>query len=82
MFDGLSCQQIFAMLPEYLDAELPADVCEKLAGHIQGCRPCVEFVESLKQSVALCQEYEPEQLPAPLAAETREKLRRAYEAMS
>ena len=80
--DGLSCQQIFALLSEYLDAELPADLCEKLSGHIEGCAPCVEFVKSLRHSIALCQEFKPEQLPAPLAEEARANLRRAYEGLS
>jgi anti-sigma factor RsiW len=77
--DGLSCQQIFALLSEYLDAELPADLCEQLSGHIAGCAPCVEFVKSLRQSIALCREFEPEHLPKPLAEETRAKLWRAYQ---
>ena len=80
--DGLSCQQIFAMLSEYLDAELPPDLCVKLSGHIQGCSPCVEFVESLRQSIALCKEFQSGLTPAPLAEEVREKLRRAYEKVS
>ena len=79
--DGLSCQQIFAMLSEYLDAELPPDVCEKLSGHIQGCKPCVAFVESLQRSVELCRNFQPDTLPAPLAEEVRASLRRAYEGL-
>lgn len=79
--DELSCQQIFAMLSEYLDAELPPDLCEKLSGHIEGCAPCVEFVKSLKQSVALCREFKPDALPSPLADEVRAKLRQAYESL-
>ncbi len=80
-FDDLSCQQIFALLSEYLDAELPPDLCQKLSGHIEGCEPCVEFVKSLRQSVTLCREYEPDALPSPLADEMRAKLRQAYESL-
>jgi len=77
--EDLSCQQIFALLSEYLDAELPPDLCEKLSGHIEGCAPCVEFVESLRKSVDLCRNFKPDTLPAPLAEEARANLRRAYE---
>ncbi len=80
--DDLSCRQIFALLSEYLDAELPPDLCEKLSGHIEGCAPCVEFVESLRKSVDLCREFKPDALPAPLAAEARANLRRAYDAVA
>ncbi len=78
----LSCQQIFALLSEYLDAELPPDLCEKLSGHIEGCAPCVDFVSSLRKSVELCRHYSRDTLPAPIASETREALRRAYEGLS
>lgn len=77
-FDELSCQQIFAMLSEYLDAELPPDLCQKLSGHIEGCAPCVEFVNSLRQSVRMCRDFKPDALPTPLADEIRSKLRQAY----
>jgi hypothetical protein len=79
--DGLTCPQIFALLSEYLDAELPEDLCEKLSKHIEGCAPCVEFVESLRQSIAVCKEFRPEALPGPLAEEVRARLRSAYEGM-
>ena len=79
--DELSCQQIFALLSEYLDAELPPDLCQKLSGHIEACAPCVAFVESLRKSVGLCRQFEPDTLPQPLAAEVRADLRRAYESL-
>jgi RNA polymerase sigma-70 factor (ECF subfamily) len=79
--DGLSCQEIFALLSQYLDAELPPDLCEKLSGHIEGCAPCVEFVDSLRQSIAMCRDLRLEQMPGPLAEEVRNKMRQAYEGM-
>ena len=36
----------------YLDAELPPGDCAEIEKHIAGCPPCVEFVESLRKSVA------------------------------
>jgi anti-sigma factor RsiW len=79
--DGLSCQQIFELLSEYLDAELPPDLCERLTAHIHSCAPCVEFVESLRQSIALCKDLPQEQAVPPLTGDAREKLKRAYEDM-
>lgn len=79
--DGLSCQQIFDLLSEYLDAELPPDLCERLTAHIQSCAPCVEFVESLRRSIALCKDLPQVQAVPPLTEEARKKLQRAYEDM-
>ena len=46
------CKEVFARLSEYLDQELPGDLCERIDRHISGCPPCVEFVDSLKKSVS------------------------------
>ena len=42
---GADCKQIFALLSQYLDLELPPDACEKIEAHIAGCSPCVDFTE-------------------------------------
>lgn len=75
----MDCKEIFALLSEYLDAELPPELCDRLTTHIQGCDPCVEFVESLRKTVELCRQYKPEVLPRPLAEQVRSDLRQAYE---
>lgn len=72
------CHNVFAMLSEYLDQELPPGTCEELDQHIQDCAPCVEFVESLRKSVALGQTYAPGVKPPAVPAELREALRKAY----
>lgn len=72
------CQSVFALLSEHLDQELPTESCEELERHIQDCIPCVEFVESLKTSIALGREYQPPVEAAPLAPEVKESLKEAY----
>jgi hypothetical protein len=51
--NSLDCKEVFALLSEYLDAEPPPDLCDRVTAHIQGCDPCVEFVESLRKTIAL-----------------------------
>lgn len=80
--DGLTCQQIFALLSEYLDSELPANLCETLSAHIHGCAPCVKFVESLRKSIALCNQLQVEEKPGALPADAYAELKRAYEDLS
>ncbi len=75
------CKEMFSLLSEYLNMELPADACREMEAHISGCAPCVEFTESLKKTVELCREYEPEELPAPLGDAAREELLGAYRKM-
>ena len=72
------CQNIFKLLSEYIDGELPAGTCEDLERHIQGCAPCVEFMESLKKSVELGRKYAPDVAVPPVPEALREALRAAY----
>jgi len=76
--DGLSCREIFELLSAYLDAELPPGLCTRLSAHIEGCGPCVEFVESLRRAIELFRGFEGRETPPPLSEEAREKLRLAY----
>jgi RNA polymerase sigma-70 factor (ECF subfamily) len=77
----MECKQIFAKLSEYLDAELPADLCAEMDEHIFRCEPCVEFIDSLRRTIAICQEYRPDTLPAPLKENARQELMAAYRRM-
>lgn len=75
------CRDVFEMLSEYLDCELPVDTCEQLEQHIADCAPCVEFVESLRKSVSVYREYRPEENPPALTAEAKDRLSKAYREM-
>lgn len=75
------CKEIFSLLSQYLDAELPPDLCREIDTHISGCPPCVEFMESLKKSIALCHEYQSRDLPGPLPVKARDELLSAYRKM-
>ena len=72
------CKQVFALLSEYLDAELAPESCEEIQAHLAGCPPCIEFLESLKRTIRLCHDCEAAEAPSPLAPEMREQLLAAY----
>lgn len=76
-----NCRGVFALLSEYLDAELPAESCEEIEAHLAGCPPCIEFLESLKRTIALCRGCEPGEPAGPLSPSAREELRKAYQKM-
>jgi RNA polymerase sigma-70 factor (ECF subfamily) len=73
-----NCKEVFAMLSQYLDLELPESACREIEQHLAGCAPCEEFVESLRKTVALCKEYEPHTLPPPLSDTARRELEEAW----
>ena len=79
--DPESCQQIFALLSDYLNLELGPDACAQIDEHLADCPPCVEFVESLRKTVDLCRSYEPNAMPRPLTEKARAELQKAWNKM-
>ena len=76
----LECDEIRPLLSEYLDAELPVDMCSRVAAHLHTCEACDEFIQSLRASIALCRNLECELLPTPLPDSVKFHLRGMYEA--
>lgn len=73
------CGDVFALLSQYLDGELPDDLCARIGAHIEDCAPCVEFVESLRRARTLCRQFKSSERPSPLASELQAELRAALE---
>lgn len=72
----LHCKQVFAVLSEYLDGELPVKNCRELERHLKGCRPCLAYLESLKTTIQACRKYRVKKVPRP-SARVRKALLRA-----
>ncbi len=75
------CKEIFALLSDYLNLELPEDACREVEQHLAGCPPCIEFAESLRRTVELCRNYHPAEMPDPISRGAREQLLDAYRKM-
>ena len=76
-----SCHDILAMLSDYVDFELPLADCVDVERHLAGCAACLEFVESLRNTIALCHAYAPGALPGPLSDRARNELETAWRKM-
>jgi anti-sigma factor RsiW len=75
------CRDVFEMLSEYIDGDLPVDTCEQIEKHIADCPPCVQFVESLRKSISVFRDYRPSENPPPLSPEAKQRLAEAYQSM-
>ena len=76
-----SCQDVFALLSEYVDLELPLADCGEVEKHLADCPDCREFVDRLRETIALCRAYAPGALPAPLSDRARSELESAWRNM-
>lgn len=76
-----NCQDVLALLSDYLDLELPADACQQIENHLAGCLPCEEFAASLRATVDLCRQFQPSNMPKPLSEHARAELETAWKKM-
>lgn len=74
------CMDIFARLSEYLDGELSPEECAHFEKHIEGCAPCVEFVNSLKKSIQAAHGFHSPAAPEHIAPEAESRLKEAWAA--
>ena len=64
----MTCRELFERLSEYLDGELPPDVCQEISRHMEGCEPCINFARTLRKTADLCRRLPAGTLPPDLAA--------------
>lgn len=75
---GDGCAPVEQRLAESLDIHVTAEDLELLKAEMQGCPPCLAFIESLKTTVKLCHDFGVEQAPTPLTEDTRLRMVAAY----
>lgn len=73
--DATGCREIFARLSEYIDGELPQDLCDEVERHFGGCAPCEAFLESLRRTVRWIEQAGDEPLPEDLRRAVRRSRR-------
>lgn len=66
----IECREIAALLGDYVDGTLPNHTRELLEFHIDGCAPCVAFVNTYRGTIAATRTL-PE---TPMPAELRKRL--------
>jgi len=71
----MRCRQLFRLLSEFMDGELPEGLCREIQTHLSDCEPCQAFLRTLQRTVEICQELPAEPLPSEARRELREILR-------
>jgi anti-sigma factor RsiW len=63
---SIECRQIADLLGDYLDGSLPKSTRELLEWHIEGCGPCVAFVNTYRGTVSAATKLREVEIPAEL----------------
>ena len=67
---GLECRQIAELLGDYFDGSLPSHLRDLLEWHIEGCQPCVAFINTYRGTITATR-----RLPdAPMPVELKKRL--------
>ena len=60
----MKCEELLAMLNEYVDGSIDPAVCKDFEQHMAGCNPCQVVVDNIRQTITLYKEGKPYGLPA------------------
>mgnify|MGYP000849490875 CR=1 FL=1 len=50
-----NCQSLLGSLSEYIDGELPADLCAEIEKHLEGCDNCRIVLNTTRRTIDLVQ---------------------------
>jgi hypothetical protein len=66
----IECRQIAELLGDYFDGSLPSHLRELLEWHIDGCQPCVAFINTYRGTIAATRRL-PADAPMPIELKKR-----------
>ncbi len=59
----MKCEELLAVLNEYVDGEIDPRVCGQFEKHLDGCNACQVVVDNIRKTVTLYNEGQPYELP-------------------
>ena len=74
---GLECRQIAELLGDYIDGSLPSHVRDLIDFHIDGCQPCVAFMNTYRGTISATRTLPSVPIPPELKQRLLSVLRRA-----
>lgn len=72
----IECRQIAELLGDYLEGALPPNIRELIEFHIEGCGPCVAFLNTYRGTVDAARALRPVDIPPELKSRLLAVLRR------
>ena len=63
---SIECRQIADLLSDYLDGSLPKPTRELVEWHIEGCGPCVAFINTYRGAVNAATKLKEVEIPREL----------------
>ena len=74
----MKCEELLAVLNEYVDGTVDPGLCAEFEKHMAGCNPCQVVVDNIRKTITLYKEGQPYELPLPFRERLHETLRRRW----
>lgn len=74
----MKCEELLAMLNEYVDGTIDPAVCMDFEHHMAGCNPCQVVVDNIRKTITLYKEGRPYELPVPFRERLHVALRQRW----
>lgn len=71
----MKCEELLAMLNDYVDGGVDPGVCEQFEKHLAGCNPCQVVVDNIRKTITLYQDGQPYDLPVEFRTRLHSTLR-------
>lgn len=59
----MKCEELLAMLNDYVDGDIDPGICESFEKHLAGCNPCQVVVDNIRKSIILYKDGQPYEIP-------------------
>ncbi len=74
----MKCEDMLALLNEYVDGTIDPAFCEEFEQHMKGCNPCQVVVDNIRQTITLYKEGQPYELPVRFRTRLHAALRERW----
>ena len=74
----MKCEEMLAMLNEYVDGTIDPAICDEFEKHLAGCNPCQVVVDNIRQTITLYKAGKPYELPVKFREQLHEALRKRW----
>ena len=75
----MKCQEMLAVLNEYVDGTVDPAICEEFEKHMAGCNPCQVVVDNIRQTITLYKNGQPYDLPVKFRTQLHDVLRARWQ---
>jgi hypothetical protein len=76
----MKCEDLLALLNEYVDGTVDPAICGEFEKHMAGCNPCQVVVDNIRKTITLYRDGRPYELPLAFRDRLHATLREKWKA--